>query len=73
MKFQRGDRVVVNPHLTDNYAGRTGSIGLTWPMLGSHGKVQQQYYVSLDGHGSTALIFNEDQLEFDVLGKLARL
>ena len=73
MKFQRGDRVVVNPHLTDNYAGRTGLIAQVWPKIESHGKLQQQYYVSLDGHGSTALIFNEDQLEFDVLGKLARL
>jgi hypothetical protein len=73
MKFKRGDRVVVRSHLTDNYAGRTGLIAQVWPKVESHGKFQQQYYVCLDGHGQSAIVFNEDQLDFDVLGQMARI
>ena len=73
MKFQRGDRVVVKSHLTDNYAGRYGIVIQVWPKVNSHGEFKQQYYVRLDGHGQTAIVFNEDQFEFDVLGQIARI
>ena len=86
MKFKPGDRVVANCNLTNIYAGRIGTIVKTWPRIWSHGVIQHQYSVYLVGawktvsdseewpsHGQTTLIFNEDQLDHDVLGQLARL
>jgi len=73
MKFAPGDHVIVNSYLTDNYAGRHGVVVQVWPKVESPtGKFQFQYAVSMDGTGRY-LVYNEDQLEFDVLDQLARL
>jgi hypothetical protein len=73
MKFKPGDHVIVHRYLTDNRAGRHGVIVQIWPKIESPpGKSQFQYGVALDGD-KAYLIFNEDQLELDVLDRLARL
>jgi hypothetical protein len=73
MKFNKGDRVVVKNALPDTYAGRLGIVHQMWPQIFSGGRNQFQYYVCLDGHGNTALVFNEDQLDLAVLDQLARI
>lgn len=76
-KFKLGERVVVKNHvyygnqpLSDHYLGGLhGTVLVMWPkavLNASH-----QIHVEVDGWGP--LVFEEDQLDYDVLWKLASL
>jgi hypothetical protein len=72
MKFKTFDSVsVLGPVEWDGrkLTGAHGLIGHIWPTNDRTG--QQQYTVGVFGVGT--LVFDENQLEFDVLGQLARL
>lgn len=77
MKFSEGERVVVKdgvyfnnvPTQANYLGGWLGTVLVLWPKAGMLEANQVQVF--LDGYG--ALVFDEHQLDHDVLGKLARL
>lgn len=72
-KFNQGQRVVVGPNLNygdKSLGGEKGVVGQVWPKAGLLN--QNQYQVVMDYSGF-AIVFNEDQLELDVLEELAGL
>ena len=73
-KFSEGDRVVVQAGVFYNHselAGVVGTVVQVWPKAGLLNANQYQVLVEapVGGH----LVFDENQLDHDVLGKLASL
>lgn len=71
VKFKENDRVgVLGPivGVARQYTGRYGTVLQVWPNSGRRGT---QYHVLVDEIG--AVVFDEDQLELDVLWQLAKV